>query len=72
MPAIREGDRGPVLGRAAFVIRAGFHAKAQRMAQRPIKTSKPLLTMHGWEAKHYVVAAVIILVVMGMFVYSWA
>jgi hypothetical protein len=41
-------------------------------SQRPAKTAKPLLTMHGWEAKHYVLAAVIILVVMGMFAYSWS
>jgi hypothetical protein len=31
-----------------------------------------VLTMHEWEAKHYVLAAVIILVVMGMFAYSWS
>jgi hypothetical protein len=31
-----------------------------------------LLTLHDWEAKHYVIAAVIILVVMGMFAYSWS
>ena len=41
-------------------------------SQRPAKTAKPLLTMHDWEAKHYVLAAVIILVVMGMFAYSWS
>ena len=41
-------------------------------SQRPTKSNKPLLTMHDWEAKHYVLAAVIILVVMGMFAYSWA
>jgi len=28
--------------------------------------------MHEWEAKHYVLAAVIILVVMGLFAYSWS
>jgi hypothetical protein len=39
--------------------------------QRPAKTTKPL-TMHDWEAKHYVLAAVIILVVMGLFAYSWS
>jgi hypothetical protein len=33
---------------------------------------KRILTMHDWEAKHYVLAAVIILVVMGLFAYSWA
>ncbi len=31
-----------------------------------------VLTMHGWTAKHYVISAVIILVVMGMFAYSWS
>jgi hypothetical protein len=31
-----------------------------------------ILTLHDWEAKHYVIAAVIILVVMGMFAYSWS
>jgi hypothetical protein len=40
--------------------------------QRPEKTTKPRLTMHDWEAKHYVLAAVIILVVMGLFAYSWS
>ncbi len=38
-------------------------------SQRP---RRPVLTLHDWEAKHYVIAAVIIIVVMGMFVYSWA
>ena len=41
-------------------------------SQRPVKDTKPPLTMHEWEAKHYVLAAVIILVVMGLFAYSWA
>jgi hypothetical protein len=40
--------------------------------RRSPKTTRPLLTMHDWEAKHYVLAAVIILVVMGMFAYSWS
>lgn len=39
-------------------------------AERPPK--KRALTMHEWEAKHYVLAAVIILVVMGLFAYSWS
>ena len=30
------------------------------------------LTLHDWEAKHYVIAAIIILVVMGLFAYSWS
>jgi hypothetical protein len=41
-------------------------------AERPPKKRVPVLTMHEWEAKHYVLAAVIILVVMGLFAYSWA
>ena len=41
------------------------------MAQkRPLP--RRVLTLHDWEAKHYVIAAVIILVVMGMFAYSWS
>lgn len=40
-------------------------------SQRPAKT-KPLLTMHDWEAKHYMLAAAIVLVVMGLFAYSWS
>ncbi len=40
--------------------------------RRPIKTRKPFLTMHDWEAKHYVLAAVIILLAVGMFAYSWS
>jgi hypothetical protein len=41
-------------------------------SQRPTTSNKPLLTMHDWEAKHYVLAAVIIVVVMGLFAYSWS
>ena len=41
-------------------------------SQRPAKTPKPLLTMHDWEAKHYLLAAVIILLVMALFAYSWS
>ena len=41
-------------------------------AERPPKTRLPALTMHEWEAKHYMLAVVIILVVMGLFAYSWA
>jgi len=40
-------------------------------SRRPSKRL-PALTMHEWEAKHYVLAAVIILVVMGLFAYSWS
>ena len=40
----------------------------------PEKRPSPrrVLTLHDWEAKHYVIAAVIIIVVMGMFAYSWS
>jgi hypothetical protein len=40
------------------------------MSERPGK--KRILTLHEWEARHYVLAAVIILVVMGLFAYSWS
>jgi hypothetical protein len=30
------------------------------------------MTMHRWTAKHYVISAVIILVAVGAFVYSWS
>ncbi len=29
-------------------------------------------TMHRWTAKHYVLTAVIVILVMGMFAYSWS
>jgi hypothetical protein len=51
---------------------ARFVLGVNMASQRPAKPTKPLLTMHDWEAKHYVIAAVIILVVMGMFAYSWS
>jgi hypothetical protein len=41
-------------------------------SRRPTNPRKPILTMHDWEAKHYVLAVVLILVVMGMFAYSWS
>jgi hypothetical protein len=41
-------------------------------ARRPFKIRKPVMTMHGLTAKHYVLAAVIILIAMGMFAYSWS
>ena len=54
------------LPRRRFVL-GGVHG-----LPTPYEENKPLLTMHDWEAKHYVLAAVIILVVMGLFAYSWA
>ena len=41
-------------------------------SERPANSNKPILTKHDWEAKHYVLAAVIILVAMGLFAYSWS
>ncbi len=41
-------------------------------SERPGKSIKHRLTLHEWEAKHYVLAAVIIVVVMGLFAYSWS
>lgn len=38
----------------------------------PLKSHVPGLTLHDWEAKHYVIAVVIIPVVTGMFAYSWS
>lgn len=29
-------------------------------------------TMHRWTAKHYIVTAILVLVVVGMFAYSWS
>ena len=39
--------------------------------RRP-KTPLHVLTMHGWTAKHYILSVILILVVMGMFAYSWS
>ena len=53
-----------------------FAAGEVHARPRPWPQKRPLpqrvLTLHDWEAKHYVIAAVIILVVMGMFAYSWS
>jgi hypothetical protein len=29
-------------------------------------------TMHRWTAKHYIFTAILVIVVMGMFAYSWS
>jgi hypothetical protein len=29
-------------------------------------------TMHRWTAKHFVITAILVLIVMGMFAYSWS
>jgi hypothetical protein len=41
-------------------------------SRRPSKSRVPSLTLHDWEAKHYVIAAIIVIIVMGMFAYSWS
>jgi hypothetical protein len=41
-------------------------------ALRRSKTRKIPLTMHDWEARHYVLAAIIVLLAVGMFAYSWS
>lgn len=33
---------------------------------------KSVLTMHGWTARHYVVTAVIFILAIAMFAYSWS
>jgi len=42
------------------------------MASRRDKPPARYLTLHDWEARHYVLAAVIVIVVMGLFAYSWS
>ncbi len=42
----------------------------ESMSSNPPK--KRALTLHEWEAKHYIAAVVIILLVMGLFAYSWS
>ena len=42
------------------------------MPRRPHTPRARFLTLHDWEARHYIVAAVIILLAMGMFAYSWS
>jgi hypothetical protein len=62
----------PIFGRHEVSRSAPFVLGEIMSSERPAKTRKPILTLHDWEAKHYVLAAVIILVVMGLFAYSWA
>ena len=52
--------------------RASFVLGEIMSSRRPIKARKPVLTLHGWEAKHYVLATIIILLAVGMFAYSWS
>ena len=41
-------------------------------SRRRSKTRLPVPTMHGWTAKHYALSAVIILLAVGDFAYSWS
>ena len=41
-------------------------------SRRRSRTRLPVRTMHNWTAKHYVISAVIILLAVGMFAYSWS
>jgi hypothetical protein len=41
-------------------------------SRRPSKSRVDVPTMHGWTAKHYVLSAVIILIAVGAFAYSWS
>ena len=40
--------------------------------RRRVSDRKPILTLHDWEAKHWILAAIIILLAVGMFAYSWS
>jgi hypothetical protein len=62
----RAPESPAISGARAFVL------SEIMTARRPTKTAKALLTMHDWEAKHYILAAVIILLAVGMFAYSWS
>jgi hypothetical protein len=41
-------------------------------SRRRFKIPAPIPTMHGWTARHYIISAVIILLAVGMFAYSWS
>jgi hypothetical protein len=52
--------------RAASVV-------GETMASRRLfRSDSSIATMHGWTAKHYVISAIIILLAVGMFAYSWS
>ncbi len=42
------------------------------MAHRAPEDSTHIVTMHGWTAKHYVITAIVVLLAVGMFAYSWS
>jgi hypothetical protein len=65
----RRTLRKPTFGRSAL-SHAALLVLGDIMASDP--TKKRALTLHDWEAKHYVAAVVIILLVMGLFAYSWS
>lgn len=57
---------------AGHLRSAPFVLPKPMSSERRSKSRVPALTLHDWEAKHYVIAAVIILIVMGLFAYSWS
>jgi len=46
--------------------------QANMSSRRRSRTRLPVPTMHNWTAKHYVISAIIILLAVGMFAYSWS
>ncbi len=56
-------------GAALFMLRgAPMSSRHKRHDDDP----EDAPTMHRWAARHYVLTAVIVIVVMGMFAYSWS
>jgi hypothetical protein len=60
----------PIFGRREDLPVAVLVLGEAMSSKRPLH--QRVLTLHDWEAKHYVIAVVIILVVMGLFAYSWS
>jgi len=56
-----------LLGKQAFVLIA-----APMSGRHKHDNPDDAPTMHRWTARHYVLTAVIVIVVMGMFAYSWS
>jgi hypothetical protein len=52
--------------------RATFVLGEIMSSRRRFKIPAPIPTMHGWTARHYIISAVIILLAVGMFAYSWS
>jgi hypothetical protein len=59
--------------RLAFEFPLGPHSlNRQRYAIEGSTIGHATMTMHDFEAKHWIFAAVIVLLAVGAFVYSWA